>query len=73
LAKRQKTESMRLEELLEKVEWLKITHRGDIQFICPCCGAKYYIGQHSQHTETCELYTFLVALRAGVFQVVLRT
>jgi len=74
LSKLQKTESMRLEELLEKVEWLKITYKGDTQFVCPCCGAKHYVGQHKgQHTKTCELYTFLVALKAGVFQVVLRT
>jgi hypothetical protein len=64
---------MRLEELLEKVEWLKITYKGDTQFVCPCCGAKYYVGQYKPHTDTCELYTFLVALKAGIFQVMLRT
>ena len=71
MSKLQKTESMRLEELLEKVEWIK---EGDSEFVCPCCGGiKYSWSASRRHTDTCELYTFLVALKAGVFQVVLRT
>jgi hypothetical protein len=62
---------MRLIDLFEKLEWLK---EGDSEFVCPCCGEiKNYAGQFRKHTKDCELYTFLVALKAGVFQVVLRT